>query len=51
MSLAEKIASHTDSRTPEPLGVQELREWAAKWGDYLLSLETGSIRPELVGNL
>ena len=51
MNLAEKIANHTQSKTPEPLGIQELREWAAKWGDYLLALETGVIRPELAGNL
>lgn len=51
MNLAEKIANHTQSKTPEPLGIQELREWAAKWGDYLLALETGTIRPELAGNL
>ncbi len=50
-SLAEKIAHHNTSKTPEPLGVQELRNWASKWGDYLLALETGSIRPELSGNL
>ena len=50
-SLAEKIASHKDSKTPQPMGIQELRSWAAKWGDYLLALETGSIRPELQGNL
>lgn len=49
--LAEKIARHKDSKTPEPLSIQELRSWAAKWGDYLLALETGSIRPELQGNL
>ncbi len=51
MSLAEKVANHTDSKTPAPLDIQELRAWAAKWGDYLLSLETGTIRPELSGNL
>lgn len=39
--LAERIANHTDSKTPSPLGVSELREWASKWGDYLLALETG----------
>lgn len=49
--LAEKIARHKDSKTPEPLSIQELRSWAAKWGDYLLALETGSIRPGLQGNL
>ncbi len=51
LSLAEKISRHTDSKTPEPLGVQELRDWASKWGDYLLALETGSIRPELSANI
>lgn len=50
-SLAEKIARHTESKTPQALGVQELREWAAKWGDYLLALETGNIKPELASNL
>jgi len=50
-SLAEKIANHRDSRTPEPLSVQELRNWASKWGDYLLALETGTIRPELSANI
>ena len=51
MSLAEKISSHTESKTPSPLEVQELRDWAAKWGDYLLALETGTIREELSGNI
>ncbi len=50
-SLAEKVANHHDSKTPEPLGIQELRNWASKWGDYLLALETGNIRPEFSGNL
>jgi nitrogenase iron protein NifH len=51
MSLAEKIANHTDSKTPAPMDIQELRAWASKWGDYLLALETGTVRPELSGNL
>jgi nitrogenase iron protein NifH len=51
MNLAEKIATHTESRTPSPLGVQELRDWASSWGKYLLSLETGEIRPELSANI
>jgi len=50
-SLADKIANHADSKTPEPLGVQELREWASRWGDYLLALQTGDIRPEFSGNI
>ncbi|MDR2177949.1 MAG: nitrogenase iron protein [Treponema sp.] len=51
LSLARKIADHTQSKTPSPLGVQELRDWADYWGKYLLSLETGEVRPELAVNL
>ncbi|MDR0322280.1 MAG: nitrogenase iron protein [Treponema sp.] len=51
MSLAKKIAEHTESKTPSPLEVQELRDWASKWGDYLLSLETGTVREELSTNI
>lgn len=51
MSLAEKISSHTESKTPAPLEVQELRDWASKWGDYLLSVSTGTIREELSSNI
>lgn len=47
--LAQKIADHTESKVPSPLGVQELREWAAKWADQLLALETGEVRTEAVG--
>jgi nitrogenase iron protein NifH len=43
-SLATKIINHTESKVPTPLGVQELREWAAKWADQLLALETGEVR-------
>lgn len=42
--LANKIANHTESRTPSPLGVQELRDWAANWADRILALETGEVR-------
>ncbi|WP_059369175.1 nitrogenase iron protein [Treponema endosymbiont of Eucomonympha sp.] len=44
-SLAKKIAEHTASKTPAPLEVSQLREWAAKWGDYLLAHEQGKINP------
>lgn len=50
-SLADKIAGHTVSRVPSPMEVSELREWAAKWADYLLALETGEIRAEAAGNI
>jgi nitrogenase iron protein NifH len=42
-SLANKIAAHDESKTPKPLGVTELREWASRWGDYLLELEQGKV--------
>ncbi len=42
--LAERIAGHNDSKTPSPLDVKDLREWAAKWADELLALETGEVR-------
>ncbi len=42
--LAQRIANHTDSKTPTPLDIQELREWAAKWADQLLAMETGEVR-------
>lgn len=37
--LANKIANHTESKTPSPLGVEELRNWASSWGDQLLKIE------------
>jgi nitrogenase iron protein NifH len=42
-SLARKIAAHEESKTPSPLGVAELREWAAVWADRLLALEQGKV--------
>ena len=50
-ALAAKIAGHEESKIPSPLEAKELRNWAAKWGDYLLALETGEIRTEAAGNL
>jgi nitrogenase iron protein NifH len=44
-SLARKIADHTESKTPSPLDVTELREWAAGWADKLLALEQGKVTP------
>jgi nitrogenase iron protein NifH len=51
MSLANKIARHTDSKSPSPMDVKALREWAAKWADYLLSYENGEVRIEAHGNI
>lgn len=42
--LATKIAAHTESKTPAPLEIKELRKWAAGWADQLLALETGEVR-------
>jgi nitrogenase iron protein NifH len=42
-SLARKIADHNESKTPAPLEISELREWASKWGDRLLALEQGKV--------
>ncbi len=50
-SLAKKIAEHTESKVPTPLEVSALREWAAKWADHLLALETGEVRIQDNGNI
>ncbi len=42
--LAAKIADHTQSKVPSPLEIGQLKEWAAKWADHLLALETGAVR-------
>jgi len=49
--LAQKIADHTESKTPSPLGVQELRDWAKNWSDVLLERQTGVIKIGEAGNL
>jgi nitrogenase iron protein NifH len=41
--LADKIAHHEQSRVPAPLEVKALHEWAGKWADALLDLETGVV--------
>ncbi|MDR1617052.1 MAG: nitrogenase iron protein [Syntrophomonadaceae bacterium] len=42
--LAERISQHTESKTPNPLDLQDLRAWAAKWSDQILAIESGDIR-------
>lgn len=42
--LAARIANHNDSKTPSPLDIKDLREWAARWADQLLAMETGEVR-------
>lgn len=48
--LAEKIAEHEKSAVPSPLETQELREWAAKWAEEILALETGQV-PAFAGSI
>lgn len=45
-SLARKIDAHTESKTPAPLNAQELKDWASKWADLLVSIEAGEIRSQ-----
>lgn len=47
--LAERIAKHSESKVPAPLDIKELREWAARWADQLLAIETGEIRTQAAG--
>lgn len=42
--LAQQVIDTTESKVPAPLSTGELREWAAKWADHLLALETGEVR-------
>ncbi len=42
--LAQKIYDHTESKVPAPLNDKELHEWAFKWADTLLAMETGEVR-------
>jgi nitrogenase iron protein NifH len=44
--LAEKIYNHTNSKVPTPLNDKELHDWAFKWADTLLAIETGEVRSE-----
>jgi len=38
-TLARRIAEHTESKVPTPLGPVALREWSAKWADHLVEAE------------
>jgi nitrogenase iron protein NifH len=40
--LAERIAAHTESKVPSPLGPRELRAWSAAWADQLIQSERGN---------
>jgi nitrogenase iron protein NifH len=44
--LARRVDAHTESKTPEPLSPNELKEWAASWADQLVAIESGEVRGE-----
>ncbi|MDR2492600.1 MAG: nitrogenase iron protein [Coriobacteriales bacterium] len=44
--LARRIDEHTDSKTPAPLGPEQLKNWAASWADQLVAIEIGEVRGE-----
>ena len=39
MHLAQKIAEHEVSRVPNPMEVEELRDWASHWSEQLTAVE------------
>lgn len=47
MNLAQIIAHHTESNTPSPLDVKDLRKWASKWADHLLNIESKTSQVQL----
>lgn len=47
--LAQRVIETTESKVPSPLDTVELREWASKWADHLLAMETGEVRGKAVG--
>lgn len=42
--LAQRVFETTESKVPSPLDTAELRDWASKWADHLLAMETGEVR-------
>jgi nitrogenase iron protein NifH len=42
--LADKIFNHEESVVPSPLDEEELREWAHRWADLILTIESGEVR-------
>ncbi|MBP2657867.1 MAG: nifH [Firmicutes bacterium] len=42
--LAQRVYETTESKVPSPLDTAELRDWASKWADHLLAMETGEVR-------
>jgi nitrogenase iron protein NifH len=42
--LARRVDAHVQSGVPSPLSTQELREWADRWADVLVGMESGEVR-------
>jgi nitrogenase iron protein NifH len=42
--LAKRVDEHTNSAIPSPLEPNELKDWAAKWADTLVAIESGEVR-------
>ena len=47
--LARRVDAHTASGVPSPLNTQELREWADRWADVLIGIESGEVRSAAAG--
>ncbi|GHU41751.1 nitrogenase iron protein [Clostridia bacterium] len=45
-NLAKRIAEHEVSVTPAPLDSQQLKDWAAKWSDQIMEVESGIVKGE-----
>ncbi|GHT46478.1 nitrogenase iron protein [Planctomycetales bacterium] len=43
-NLAKNISEHTQSVTPTPLNLEELKAWAAEWSDQIMAVETGEVK-------
>ncbi len=39
--LATRIFEHEESKVPEPLELDHLRQWASKWANVLIAAEQG----------
>jgi nitrogenase iron protein NifH len=42
--LARRISDHEESKTPNPLDLQDLRDWASEWSDQILAIESGIVQ-------
>lgn len=47
--LAKKVIETTNSQVPSPLETTALRDWASKWADQILAIETGEVRTQAAG--